>query len=506
MIIYAICLPLAIFLGYMITDPLDRTTDVVIGIVLFLLMLPLLLRWYHAWLIALWNSAVLFYFLPGQLQAWTIMAGLAFTVAVGHYILNRERRFLPAPSVTTSLVVLGIITVVTAKFRGGLGLHTLGDSSIGGKRYLFIWLAIMGYFAFTSQKIDPQKRNFYALLFVLSGATSIICDIGGVLGGPFHFLYLFFPLSDSSTYTQGGALNQEVIDRFGGLALGCIAIAFSLVMRYGIEGVLNLRKPWRPALFFSALYLTTYGGFRSFLILIGITLGLVFYLEGLHRSRLMPIVALGILLCGGIVAGLSDRLPLSFQRCLTFLPVHVNPEVKMNAEASSDWRLEIWQSVLPQVPHYLFLGKGLTMDEKEWESYRTLGNNQVGGEVGGGFTLAGDYHNGPLSLIIPFGIWGVIAFLWFLGAAIKALWSNYKYGDPEARRINTFLLSYFIAKTFLFLFIFGGFYADLMGFVGIIGFSISLNGGVAKKPVAVPAKVVFKRFRPRPLELPATTT
>jgi hypothetical protein len=29
---------------------------------------------------------------------------------------------------------------------------------------------------------------------------------------------------------------------------------------------------------------------------------------------------------------------------------------------------------------------------------------------------AGDYHNGPLSILIPFGLFGMIAFLWLLGA------------------------------------------------------------------------------------------
>ena len=64
MIIYAICLPLAIVLGYLITDPLDPTTDLVVGMVLFLLVLPLLLKWYHAWLIAATlelSGAVLFF-------------------------------------------------------------------------------------------------------------------------------------------------------------------------------------------------------------------------------------------------------------------------------------------------------------------------------------------------------------------------------------------------------------------------------------------------------------
>src|SRR5438105_3698311 len=100
MVIYIICLPLAIFLGYLVTDPLDRTNDITLTVVLFLLVLPLLLRWYHAWLIVIWNMTLLFMYLPGMLPGWMPVAGVGFAVAVGHYILNRERKFLHAPSVS----------------------------------------------------------------------------------------------------------------------------------------------------------------------------------------------------------------------------------------------------------------------------------------------------------------------------------------------------------------------------------------------------------------------
>src|SRR4051812_14640347 len=125
MMIYAICLPLAIFLGYLITDPLDRTTDYTIAAVFFLMLLPLLLRWYHAWTIVVWNLAISFMFIPGLLPGWMPVAVIAFGVAVGHYIMNRERKFLEARSVAWSLVALGIVVFVTAIFRGGIGLRAL---------------------------------------------------------------------------------------------------------------------------------------------------------------------------------------------------------------------------------------------------------------------------------------------------------------------------------------------------------------------------------------------
>jgi hypothetical protein len=504
LIIYAVCLPLAIVLGYLISDPLDRWTDSVLGVVLMLLLLPLLLRWYHAWLIAVWNMAIVITFLPGYFQAWIPLAGVAFCIALGHYSMNRDRKFLEARSVGWSLVFLAIVVAVTAKFRGGLGFRAFGDDSVGGKRYLWIWMAIVGYFALVSQPIPPEKRKFYTNLFVLGAVTVAISSILGYLGPAFSFLYIFFPTTQSSPGSN--PLAEISMQEFGGVAFAGGAVAYALVARYGIEGALNLRKFWRPLLFLLAVGSTFFGGYRSTVILTGMTLMLVFYFEGLLRSRLMPVMVLCTILVGGLVVSFSDRLPLPCQRCLAFLPLKIAPIARMSADASSDWRLGIWQSLLPQIPRYLLLGKGLTFDASDMAMYQTLGQSQVGGLEGGQLTLAGDYHNGPLSLIIPFGLAGVIGFLWFLVASLKVLWANYKYGDPDIRNTNTWVLSYFIAKTVLFFVVFGGFYGDLVTFVGLIGFSVSLNGGVATPAPATQSVQVFNRFRPFQLARPATSS
>jgi hypothetical protein len=253
--------------------------------------------------------------------------------------------------------------------------------------------------------------------------------------------------------------------------------------------------------------MSAFGGFRGVIIMAGMTLVLIFYFEGLFRSRLMPVAVLGLIVTAGLAISFSEHLPLPVQRGLSFLPVKINPVARMSAEASWDWRVEMWKSLVPEIPRYFFLGKGLTFDANDLAMYGTLGEQQAGGQAGGSLALASDYHNGPLSLIIPFGIWGVIGFLWFLIASLRVLWANYKYGDHELRKINTYLMCYFIAKTIMFLFLFGGFYGDLMVFAGIMGMSLSLNSGVAKPaPAAERPHVVFNRFRPLPGGRPVAST
>jgi O-antigen ligase len=94
--------------------------------------------------------------------------------------------------------------------------------------------------------------------------------------------------------------------------------------------------------------------------------------------------------------------------------------------------------------------------------------------------LAGDYHNGPLSLVIPLGGLGVLAFVAFLVAGGRALYLNYRNGIPELKIVNRFLLAYFCVRIFHYVVIFGSFYLDLFVFTGLVGLSLSLNGGVQK--------------------------
>ena len=135
-LIYSICLPLAVFLGYLMATPLDTTTVSTIGLVLFLLVFPLFMRWHHIWLIASWNLGAVVFFLPGRPPPWLAMSALSLAIAVIQYILNRRLKFLYAPQITRPLVFLAVVVLVTMKCTGGFNLGIFGSDVQGGKRYL----------------------------------------------------------------------------------------------------------------------------------------------------------------------------------------------------------------------------------------------------------------------------------------------------------------------------------------------------------------------------------
>jgi hypothetical protein len=476
--VYAIAIPLALVLGFMLATP-DRITMIMVGLVLFALALPIFIQWHHVLLIFFWNSAFNFPFLPAQPHFWLLMAVLSFGISWLNGLLG-GRKFLRAPELTRPLLALGAVVVVTGYLRGGLGAAAFGSATYGGKSYFYILGAIIGYFAFSAVRIPAAKASRAAAVYTLSGVTPVLSNLAFLLGPSFYFLYSVLPGELAGGQAMAASGRQPgMIERFGGVPAACAALIFCLLVRWGIRGVFSISRPWRMVVFIAAVLLSLFGGFRSTEIIIGVLLICQFCLEGLWRTRFLPIM-LGLGVMAGIaVYGYSDRLPLPAQRAVSFLPVKVDPEVRADAEYSAEWRFEMWRLLVPQIPKYLWLGKGYRIDPGE------LYIADLAGARGEASTydvsmVAGDYHSGPLSTIIPLGLLGAIAFLWLLGAGIKVLYRNYRYGDPALQNINAFFLAFFIMEIIVFFGIFGALNSQLFVFTGILGMSVSVNGGVRK--------------------------
>ena len=130
--------------------------------------------------------------------------------------------------------------------------------------------------------------------------------------------------------------------------------------------------------------------------------------------------------------------------------------------------------MLPQVPRYFFRGKGYNLSADDLFMGYQSAQRGFGARWEGSAT-AGDFHSGPLSVLIPFGIWGLAAFVWLLAAGARFLYTNFRNGAPELRGVNGFLLALFLARILIFIFIFGTLSGDLVHFLGILGLSVALN-------------------------------
>jgi hypothetical protein len=400
--------------------------------------------------------------------------------------LNRgQMRLLFVPSIAWPLVVLTLVTMVTAHFTGGVGIRAIGSEVFGGKRYVFEWAAVAGFFAISAIPIAPEKRQFLAAGFFLSSVTAAVGNVAFMLGERFYFLFLLFPVEWA--IAQFAAETAHGFSRVAGLSPAGIAAASFFLLRYGIRGTFNLRYPWRATFFTISIIAGLFSGFRVTIVLIGLLMIVQFLAEGLHKTRYLWITGVLVTLVAVLVLPFANRLPLSVQRCLTIFPLDLDRTAIENARGSTDWRIQMWRAVLPDVPKYFWFGKGYALDPKDLYFSQVHISRRLDAAYEGSM-VAGDYHNGPLSIIIPFGIWGVLAFAWFLIASLRLLWRNFKYGDPNILNINRFLFVAFIVQTVFFIAVFGAFYVDLARFVGIVALSIAMNHGVAG-PVTAPALV-----------------
>jgi O-antigen ligase len=265
------------------------------------------------------------------------------------------------------------------------------------------------------------------------------------------------------------------------MAVAAIPAFGYLLMRFGIRGLMDLRRPWRLAMAMAVLALGTLGGFRSVLLIFALLFGVQFVVEGLHRTWRLPVLALAAAVGFVLLVPFARHLPLSVQRALTILPIEVDPYARQNAQGSIDWRVEMWRVMYSQVPQYLWVGKGYGVNPADL--YLTemavrqglLKSNETA-------LVAGDYHSGPLSVLIPLGLPGLLGFLWLLGAGLRLLYNNLRHGEERLKSINAFLLSYFVTRSIYYFIGFGAFNTDLALFLGLLGLSVALNGGMRRAP------------------------
>ena len=498
LVIFAVIVPLAVIVGYMLTDPLDYTTFAYAGVLGLMLVFPLLLRWHYPLLLFSLNTGVVMFFIKGQPAFWLVMVALSLGMSLLERAMSSQKRFIHVPQITWPLICMIGVVLVTAKLNGAIGLHAFGSEVYGGKKYIFLVINILGYFALTAQRIPPERANLYVALFLLGGVTQLVGDLYPVTPSFLYFIFWIFPPSSSIDVFEIG------LTRLGGVALAAAAVVYWLMARYGLRGIFLSGKPWRPVLFAVASMMIFLGGYRLAIISYLFIFGLLFFLEGLHRTRALLVFMMAGMLVVVAIIPLAPHLPFTFQRALAFLPLNLSAEVKAAADDSSEWRFKMWEALLPQVRSHLLLGKGYAIS---MEDFQFMGRDTAFQSVDAsqqGLALAGDYHNGPLSVVLSFGICGVIAFLWLMLAGLRVVYCNFRYGDESLRTINIYLLASLLYYSFRFIFLYGALSSDMLFFASTIGLSIALNGGVcrpapqpvqARQPMVHPAKIL-PRTRP----------
>jgi O-antigen ligase len=487
MIALALAALAALLAGVMLSTPTSIVSVGVVGLMVLALASPVLIHWHRLLLFWSWNAAIQVFVLPGNPSLWMLMAGLSLGLTIAGNALDRRSTLQSEPTVTWTLLVFLLVVLVTAQMRGGIGIKALGSQVVaGGKKYVVIAAAVTGYFAISSVRVPMESVNSYLRGYLWGSLTLAMSNFAFWLGPAFYWMFLLFP-SELATDQAAAEFTGVGMVRLNGIAFAMIGPFCWMLMKYGVRGFMNWQHPWRAVFAGAIVIVSMLGGFRSLLALYILLVLFQFTVEGLWRTRYAAVLACGVLLAAATLPFVR-QMPLTVQRSLSFLPIPVEASARVDAEASSEWRFQMWRLLWAQVPDYLLVGKGYALDQMDLylaqESQRRGFSQSYETAM-----IAGNYHSGPLSLLISLGLPGTFAFLAFLWASLGVLRRNFEKGSADLQSVNAFLYAYFLSRVAFFFLVFGDLAADLAHFTGTVGVSIALNG-VAQVAAKAPTPVL----------------
>lgn len=289
------------------------------------------------------------------------------------------------------------IIVVTIFYRG-IGLGILNKTQSGGSFYFNLISCFLFWKCCTVVNIDARKVIRVIILMMaiafLSTVIYLLIDLKMISNPPF-----FLITREVSAYSSFGVARIFSMSNFAlyGFLMFLTIYAVRLKGKIGYLCISIIL-----VLFF---IIGTYSGHR----IIGVQLllmGIIYFLidKNFKKGKKTFLVGggglIGIILLYLIVNHIQS-LPLVMQRSLSFLPGIENKD----ALGTSEWRIFVWMLALKhELPQYWLMGRGFSIGAEFNPNIFGVSNHFLSS------LDSFNYHNGPITAAICFGIPGLILF------------------------------------------------------------------------------------------------
>jgi len=401
----------------------------------------------------------------------------AFVVFVATRALPWKRK----PSTLDYLIYINLAYLAVVFFRNPVGVFAMQSSMVGGRPYFEVGLAYGAFMILSRVQITDFIAKIFPLFFVIpawcTGTLDVIARINPQTGYVMNSVY-----SGVGGITSAFETEAELgTTRMTGLLSAGLSSSLALCAKYNPISLISPLYPQRVmmlAVAFGAIFLS---GFRSALLFAFVA----FVLSSILRGRLKDIwvasaVALLALVSLISMQGSILQLPLTMQRALSWLPGDWNQEAVIDAEGSTQWRVEMWgwawndNRILRD--RVWGQGFGLSIDDMNLIATSLVagrgGSSLLGGSDRENFMITGAFHNGPLSSIKYIGIVGLCLYYPLMCYMAVLAWRLCK----RARDSKAFMLALFVSipiiyEPFNFLFIFGALdsnYPQLLFWAGLL--------------------------------------
>jgi hypothetical protein len=324
---------------------------------------------------------------------------------------------------------LNIAWLGTVFIRNPVGINALGTSLVGGRPYVDFLLSVMSYIILSRQIISPKQAKLIVSatvaisIAVALGSTLVMCipSLGNILG-PFYSAFSSFGITEGQDVDVG----TSRLTALQGSGMSLIIYCACMVNPMKMLSPKNLKF---LVLYLVGLLMVFLSGFRS--AIFG-----VFFITGLGsflRERLAGVFKLifAFFFIGSCFIAMTYsgiQLPWTFQRSLSFLPGDWDPTAVSAAKDSSEWRYEMWRTVMSS-DRYIrnkLIGDGYGFLRSEFEEM--LAASEGSGFLAGAdgdkeiHMIQGTYHSGPISSIKRVGYLGLVILLVYMIALARYAW------------------------------------------------------------------------------------
>ncbi len=385
------------------------------------------------------------------------------------------------------LIIVNAIWLIILFVRNPVGFNALGSDMVGGRPYFSILFVLIGYIVVSHGRMTGKMASWFtaAMAFGMFLPAALV-TVSELVPGISKVIYPFYSGVSIDAFRVGPMSEGNSSTRIFSLQEVCRPIVLALCAYFPPVTLINPLYMGRCLAFFVALAMGGMSGFRSLFLAIAGYMAI----GTLVRKRFADLYVLGFVGMVGVIVLLLAHMggapvPVQIQRALAFLPLDWDPEATRGAEATVEWRTDMWRDAWEdkQIIKNKFLGDGFGFRRSDLLLFsdELLG---IGGVISTGntyetFMIRGSFHNGPLSTIRFGGFVGLILVTWLLFAvfsyALRTI--NKSKGSPY------YVLSIFVSLPILYepfqFFVIIGSYENLMttllfgtGMLNMINFSL----------------------------------
>ena len=452
----AVALLVAVVIGYWVGVQDIFKLAIVAGIAGFVAVATLMGDRVWALIPVTWMLTGSSSFLPYSLSFRNVGILLAFATFIAYAIVTQKsfRRKWHALDV---ILALNAIWLVFTFIHHPVGMRVLGAETIGARPYIEVFLALLAYRVIVSLPNSPRTVSRIPY-FILAGAiiVALVNLMVYIVPAATPIVHFFYRGVDVTSYIHLGVGEESGVERWGLLGPFGMTVAFILCARFSPRSLFN---PLRPRFYALAVALVAIlaSGFRSYLLWVFVAIGLGSWFHRGWREVGMGALA-GALVLGALIVGQGRfyELPNTAQRAFSWLPGKWSPVVLAEAEQSSESRFLWWRNVIKyDLIHDWWLGDGFGIAATDYTLF------QSSRDFFAWMTLAGGFHNGPLTSIRYTGIIGMIFFYVFMvTAAVYAVKCVNRCRGTPLQMVAIFVAIQLVWEPFHYTLVFGGFDAQ----------------------------------------------